>query len=167
MIFRKAVLKDFNSIRKIIDDAKEYLKESGVFQWQGEYPTDELLIKDINSGDNYVVEEFGEVIGTGVISFKGEETYEKIEGKWLSNDDFVVIHRLAVSKNFKNKSIASKMLKFTEELAKENGVYSIKIDTHKDNNTMKRLMEKNNFTYCGMIRLLDSTERIAFEKLLK
>lgn len=167
MIFRKAELSDLSNIREIINDAKAYLKESEVTQWQGEYPTDELLISDINLGNSYIVEDKGMVIGTSVISFDGESTYDEIDGCWLSEGKFVVIHRLAVRKNSKNKNVASSLLKFAENLAKQNGVYSIKIDTHKDNNTMKNLMKKNEFVYCGVIKLEDYSERIAFEKTLK
>ena len=39
------------------------------------------------------------------------------------------------------------------------------MDTHEDNISMQRLLEKNNFKYCGIIYLEDGNKRIAFEKL--
>ncbi|HBN29292.1 MAG TPA: GNAT family N-acetyltransferase, partial [Clostridiaceae bacterium] len=46
------------------------------------------------------------------------------------------------------------------------GVHSIKIDTHRENKSMQRLLKKNGFEYCGIIYLKDKSERIAFEKTL-
>ena len=43
---------------------------------------------------------------------------------------------------------------------------SIKVDTHKDNISMQKLLRKNDFKYCGIIYLEDGSERIAFEKLI-
>ena len=43
---------------------------------------------------------------------------------------------------------------------------SIKIDTHKDNISMQKLLEKNDFKYCGIIYLEDGSQRIAFEKII-
>lgn len=168
MIFRRATLNDLPYIREIINDGKKYLHESGVEQWTGDYPSDELLTMDITSGYNYLAIESDKILGTAVISFDGEPTYDNIyDGSWLTSDSFIVIHRLAVKKDGKNKNIASKILDFAGNLALENNVHSIKIDTHTDNSTMKRLMEKNGFTYCGIITLSDNSKRIAFEKILK
>ena len=53
-----------------------------------------------------------------------------------------------------------------KELAKEKGVTSIKIDTHEDNEAMRRSLIKNGFDYCGIIYLTDGNPRVAYEKLL-
>jgi RimJ/RimL family protein N-acetyltransferase len=44
---------------------------------------------------------------------------------------------------------------------------NVRIDTHKNNATMRRVLEKNGWTYCGTI-LIDSAsdrERMAFQKM--
>ena len=40
----------------------------------------------------------------------------------------------------------------------------LRIDTHRDNRIMQRLIEKHGFTYCGIIWLEDGTERLAYER---
>lgn len=167
MIFRKGTLQDLKDIQNIISDAKKYLKDSGVAQWVGEYPSEELLTNDINSGESYVAVENGEILGTCLISFQEEPSYNNIyDGAWLTLNSYAVIHRLAVKKTSRNRNVASKLLDFAKDLALENNIHSLKIDTHKDNSTMKKLMEKNDFIYCGRIILSDNSERIAFEKIL-
>ena len=40
------------------------------------------------------------------------------------------------------------------------------IDTHEDNQSMQKLLAKNQFSYCGIIYLSDGSKRLAFEKVL-
>ena len=80
--------------------------------------------------------------------------------------EYAVIHRIAVSEKIKGKGTAAKIIKLIEEKCKEKNIKSIKIDTHKDNISMQRLLEKSGFKYCGIIYLEDGNERIAFEKII-
>ena len=53
-----------------------------------------------------------------------------------------------------------------EEMCKNMGINSIRIDTHEENLPMQNLLKKNNYEYCGIIYLEDKSERLAFEKIL-
>ena len=157
--------KDLTEIMSIIDEAKKFLKNNKVDQWQNGYPNKEVILNDINKNESYVIENNGEVIGTTALSFAGEKNYDKIyEGKWISNGPYAVIHRIAVSKVKGLKNIGTEILKKSEELCIANGINNIKIDTHEDNIHMQKLLLKNNYKYCGVIYLEDGSKRIAFEK---
>ena len=41
---------------------------------------------------------------------------------------------------------------------------NLKIDTHRDNRIMQHLLDKNGFTYCGIIYTDDGSERMAYQK---
>ena len=41
---------------------------------------------------------------------------------------------------------------------------NIRVDTHADNKTMQRLIEKNGFTKCGTIYVKNGTARIAYQR---
>ena len=43
----------------------------------------------------------------------------------------------------------------------------LRIDTHRDNIPMQKLLEKNGFVQCGIIHLSNGDERIAYEKVVK
>lgn len=45
-------------------------------------------------------------------------------------------------------------------------MFILRGDTHRDNQPMRRVMEKNGFSYRGVIHLEDGAERLAFEALL-
>jgi ribosomal protein S18 acetylase RimI-like enzyme len=167
MEFRKAVEVDVNSIMNIIKQAQDYFKEQGINQWQNNYPNVETVKNDISNKDGYVLVKDNMVVGTVTVIFGEEKNYKSIyDGKWMSNHKYAVIHRIAVDSNNKGLGLSSVILKNIEEICLNMGVHSIRVDTHKENMSMLKLLEKNGFQYCGIIYLEDNSERIAFEKIL-
>ena len=183
MNFRKSTFDDVDRILEIIEKAKIELRKLGLDQWQNGYPDRKVIENDVKLGISYVLEDiekngnelesenFTKILGTIVLSPKKEELYSKIEGKWITNNDYIVIHRLAVDSEVKNKGIATKILEFSEKECIKNKILSIKADTHGNNEPMKRFLEKNGFSYCGVIYLDKEPDigekRIAYEKIIK
>lgn len=167
MEFRKSAKSDVDGIMNIIKQAQAYFKEQGIDQWQNNYPNYETINNDIDNGISYVLLKDNKIVATAAISFDGEKTYSSIyDGEWLSNGEYAVIHRVAVDNNYKGLGLSSQIIGHVEELCRKNNVHSIKIDTHEDNVSMQRLLNKNDFKYCGKITLEDGAMRIAFEKIL-
>lgn len=164
MEFRKSIKSDLDNIMIIIKEAQKYFKENNIDQWQDNYPNEETILNDINNETSYVLVKDNNIVATASISFEEEKTYKNIVENWLTNDRYVVIHRIAVSNDYKGLRLSSTILDNAKALALKNSIHSIKIDTHKDNKAMQRVLKKNNFTYCGIIYLEDNSERIAFEK---
>jgi len=165
MLLRKTTPEDIWQVMKIINEGKAYLFENGVDQWQNGYPNENVIAKDIENGYSYVLTSQEEIIGTIALSFDGEPYYDIIrEGAWLSNDAFLVIHRMAITQRLRHTNAATEMLHLAEQLCEEKAVCSIKIDTHKDNKIMQNFIKKNGFNYCGIVTLGSEGERLAFEK---
>jgi hypothetical protein len=51
-----------------------------------------------------------------------------------------------------------------EQLARENSLPSLRIDTHPDNQIMQSLISSLGFTYCGDVVI--ESRRLAYEKIL-
>ena len=167
MGFRKTTTKDINCVMNIIKKSQEYFKSQGIDQWQNDYPNPGVIQNDINNNNSYVLIKEGNIVATSAVSFDGESTYDKIyEGQWLSEEKYAVIHRIAVDDSYKGLGIAGKIINEVEKLCLEKEVKSIKIDTHQDNISMQKSLEKNGFKYCGLIYLTDGNKRVAFEKTL-
>ncbi|GIN57890.1 N-acetyltransferase [Lederbergia ruris] len=167
MEFRKTTEEDIDQIMDIIKQAQQYFKESHIDQWQDNYPNVQTIKNDMQHGYSYVLVKDRQIVATAAISFDGEKTYNQIyDGKWLSDEQYAVIHRLAVAPQHKGLGISSEVLKNVEKMCVDRGVNSIKIDTHDQNSSMQKLLQKNNFTYCGVIYLGNGSKRIAFEKLI-
>jgi GNAT superfamily N-acetyltransferase len=91
--------------------------------------------------------------------------YEHIKGSWLTNGAFVVVHRLAIAEKELGKGLAQQILHFTEEVALQNNIFSIKLDTNFDNIPMLRIFEKLGYTYRGEVTFKGGVRK-AFEKTL-
>ncbi|HLR35733.1 MAG TPA: GNAT family N-acetyltransferase [Tissierellales bacterium] len=167
MKFRKAVGLDINGIMNIIRKAQDYFKEQGIDQWQNNYPNVEIISKDISNEYGYVLLKDNIIIGTVAVSFDGEKTYEYIyNGRWISNNEYAVIHRMAIDSRYKRAGLATLIIEYIEEVCLDKDVHSIRVDTHKENLAMQKLLKKNGFIYCGIIYLEDKSERMAFEKII-
>jgi GNAT superfamily N-acetyltransferase len=166
MFLRLAIIEELDTIWGIIQDAIEQRKKDGSDQWQNGYPNKQTLIDDIQNGYGYVLIEDDIIVAYSAIIFGIEPNYIDIKGKWLSDDKYVAVHRVATSEKYKGKGIATQLFNLIEELSINNNTYSIKVDTNFDNAAMLRILEKLSYTYCGEIFFSGAT-RMAFEKLLK
>ncbi|MCB2294247.1 GNAT family N-acetyltransferase [Clostridium algoriphilum] len=167
MKFTKATEKDVNSIMNIIEQAQAYFKEHAINQWQDNYPNLETVKNDITNENGYVLLKDNDVVGTVVVTFDGDKNYEFIyNGKWTSNDKYAVIHRMAIESKCKGIGLSSVIIKNIERICLDMSIHSIRIDTHKENISMQKLLQKNGFKYCGIIYLEDKSKRIAFERML-
>lgn len=167
LALRYTKLEDIERVMEIIKQAQQYFKEKGINQWQNGYPNAKVIENDIKNGHSFVLIKNNKIVGTIAISFEGEATYNKIfEGAWKSNDNYAVIHRIAVDHELKGIGLSSEMIKQTELMCNKKSVGSIKVDTHEDNQAMQRSLIKNGFDYCGVIYLADGSKRVAFEKCL-
>ena len=162
--FRNGVESDLERVMELVADAQSWFRKQGVDQWQDGYPTRELILRDILRGENYIVECNGVVAATAVISFEGEPTYAEVKGRrWLNDNRYAVVHRIAVSDACRRKGIAKEILHFTQELCAERGICDIRIDTHKDNKAMRSLLKKMGYTHCGRITLTSGAFREAYQ----
>jgi acetyltransferase len=88
---------DFEIAMNMINVAKQHLKEQGIDQWQNGYPDEACIHNDIINKRGYFLSDENQELGYLCIDFDGEPAYEKLDGKWLSDGKYVVVHRLALS----------------------------------------------------------------------
>lgn len=166
LLFRKAAEADAGRIWLIIRQAKEQMKQLGSKQWQDGYPMLETINEDITLGNGYVLCQEGTVIAYGAVIFTGEPAYDDIVGNWMDDAPYVVVHRLAVGNEAKQRGIASYFMQQVEELSCRNGVFRFRVDTNFDNMYMHQMLDRLDFSYCGEVRYRKGW-REAFEKRLQ
>ena len=164
--FRKATLPEIPQIWDILQKAIQRRKEDGSNQWQNGYPNPEVIKADIKKEVGFVLTEGENFVGYCAVLINDETAYAGIEGKWLSSEDFVVVHRIAIAQEYLGKGLAKEMMKFIEEFAVQNNIYSVKADTNFDNFAMMKSFEKVGYVYCGEVYFRGSARR-AYEKVLK
>ena len=171
---RRAEIADMDALLDILEQAKAYLRESGVDQWQEGYPNREALAADIETGRGWLFEcvDNGEIAGYECVAMTPEVCYREIDGAWLTEgENYAVIHRAMAAARYRGTRLAAEMFSFAAELAAGMGRLSVRVDTHRDNKAMNRLCEKQGFTYCGVVDLglvdpASDSLRNAYEKIL-
>ena len=159
-MIRKAIESDLLDIKSIVDKARELMKSSGnVNQWVDGYPSSEVLLSDIRSGNAYLLLRENKAVAYFAMTDGPDSTYNFIaEGNWLNDDTYGVLHRIA--SNGEAKGVFKEILLYASE-----HYSNIRIDTHHDNKIMQRLLEQNGFVYCGVIFLADGSPRLAYQRI--
>ena len=166
MIVRKTCDEDVKSIVNIVDQAKAYLKSKNVDQWQDGYPNADTFYEDIKTDTSYVLVDGEQVVGTMRFAVEIDPDYVSIDGKWLTDGKYGVIHRIAVLEACKGKGYARILVDKSIALCKEYGANSLRIDTHEENTSMRRFLSKNGFKECGIVYIRGKDKRIAYELVL-
>lgn len=169
MLIRKSDNSDIKFLMPIFEEARRTIATLGIDQWQNGYPSEDVILDDIEKAQSYLCEIDGKVCGTFAMLENGEPTYDKIyDGKWLTGDsaEYIAIHRVAISVSTRGSGLSGKIIGYATEFAKSLGRGSLRIDTHRGNVVMRRMLEKNGFKYCGIIYLEGGDERVAYEKIV-
>lgn len=171
-ICRAATEDDLPAILAIAQQARNYLRRHRVDQWQGAYPNEETFRADIAAGTCHVLTYQGTVAAMFTLAFTPEPAYDALtDGRWRSDRDHAaVLHRNAVSADFRGTGMADLLMQEVERLARESSAHAVRVDTHRHNGAQKKLLERHGYRFCGNI-LCDEPghdpRRQAFEKLLK
>ena len=175
MKFRLSRIEDLDQVVRIAEDAKAFLRENGVRQWQrGTYPDRALFASDVENGIGYVIADGERVCAVCAVTFEEEPSYRHlVKGAWLTGDDaaYATIHRSAVASGCRGQGIAGRLFASVCELAANRGVGSVRVDTHPDNKAMRAALEKAGFVACGEL-VLDRCEeagdpRVGYERILR
>ena len=158
MEIRRTQENDLEKVMYIYKESREFMVKNGnPGQWGNDFPKKELVESDIKK-DGYVVVDNSGIIGVFVLSDR-EETYDAINGNWLNDEPYGVIHRIAAAGT--RTGAGQFILDWSL-----NKVGNIRIDTHEDNVPMLKLLKKNGYKYCGKVSYKNRGERLAFQKII-
>jgi hypothetical protein len=154
---RYTTTQDLEKVMSIYAYARIQMKKNGnPNQWGDFHPSVELIKTDINRHNSFVITEDDEICGVFAFIIGNDPTYAIIEnGKWLNDEPYGVIHRVASSGRY--TGVMDFVLNYCES-------HNIRIDTHKDNTIMQHILESHHYTKCGTIYVDDGTPRIAYQK---
>ncbi|MDR6515565.1 GNAT family N-acetyltransferase [Chryseobacterium camelliae] len=162
---RKAQQEDKDIIWSILQQAIARRKKDGSSQWQQGYPNEGTVETDIANGFGYVMTVDGVIAVYTALILNDEPAYSTIDGAWLSEGEFVVVHRVAVDERFAGQGMAKKLFDHIEDFTRSHGIQSIKVDTNFDNLAMLKILESKGYSYCGEVSLAGGIRK-AYEKLI-
>ena len=159
---RKAEIGDLDAVMQIYAEARAFMKESGnPDQWGDFYPPVDTVKDDLSeNGGGYVVTDGENILAAFYFEKNADDpTYREIfDGAWLNDLPYGVVHRVGVGRLGRGRKIGAMCLEWALKTAG-----NIKIDTHKDNLPMQKLLTRLGFTMCGSIYLEDGSHRIAYQ----
>lgn len=164
VIIRHALKSDVDRISQIFNHARDFMVQTGnPNQWTANYPNAEVLNEDIEKCDCYVIQSHGQVEATFVLKKGIEPAYSVLKnGEWLNDEaPYITIHRVASSGKIKG------ILHLIMQFAKVQRINNLRIDTHRDNKVMLKAIEREGFTYCGLVYYGPQKERLAFQLILQ
>jgi len=148
-MIRKARREDLAGIMSIYTRARDYMCANGnPTQWEDGWPSRQAVEKDLLLDRLYVFCAAGSDRPHGVFALvlDTEEAYSHIDGAWLNERPYGVIHRLASDGTV--HGIFEACVDFCKALCPE-----LRADTHANNRTMQHLLVKNGFVRCGVVDL--------------
>ena len=158
MVIRRAEPKDLEEIKRIYQYAKHYMNVTGnKNQWINGYPSEDLILEDIESKQSFLCIDEGQIHGVFVFTIGCDPTYTIIEqGEWLNSKTYGTIHRIA------SDGVCKGVFQTCLDFCKEQ-IDNVRVDTHEDNKIMQHLLEKNEFRRCGIIYTHNNSPRIAYQ----
>lgn len=161
----KAGLADLEACYEIIDEGRKFQKEQGFTQWTDDYPNISTIRNDIMNSKGYILRAEGVIAGYMCIDFDGEPAYDEIDGEWMTQEPYAVVHRMSFSPDFRGKGLAGEAFRLIDELCISEGVRSIRADTDFPNKRMQHILEKAGFTRRGVV-IFQGSGKIAYDKNL-
>jgi RimJ/RimL family protein N-acetyltransferase len=158
MRIRKTKNEDISSVLAIYQAARLFMARNGnPTQWTIGAPDLTSLQADIQKEASFVVVEGEKILGTFAL-YHRDPNYQEINGFWLNDEPYVVVHRIASIQ----KGVGTRILRSVC-----NHYKNVRIDTHKNNIPMRNLLQKLGFIHCGTILLLDkdNSPREAYMKV--
>lgn len=167
IVVNRATLRDTDDIMNIVEEARESIGRLGIDQWQYGYPNREVMIRDIKAGVSFIVrvpDADNICVGTFAAIDSGDPAYDQIfEGSWLTSGSYIALHRFAVARKYWGTGVSDGIIEYLKSYCAERGIESIRIDTHRGNYPMIRMLERTGFSMCGVIYLKNGEHRVAYE----
>ena len=159
-MIKKANLTQLPQIMAIYENARVFMAQNGnPDQWGTAYPPEDMIRQDIQNGKCFINADGENIRAVFYFAVESDPTYGYIDGAWLNDRPYGVIHRIAVGEN--GRGAAAECFAFAQERCE-----NLRIDTHEKNIPMQRCLDKHGFTRCGTIYLEDGDPRIAYQKVI-
>jgi GNAT superfamily N-acetyltransferase len=146
-MIRLAEAQDIDHIMRVVEKTILVMRDEDNPQWDDEYPAAAHFLDDVARRTLYVFEADGEIAGFICIDDFEPAEYERVA--WHSSGKALVIHRMAVSPDFRGRGVATSLLEFADRLAIDSGVAYLKTDTYGKNAKMNALFSRNGFVRVG------------------
>lgn len=146
--YRLANINDLEKIVLLVQHAIRNMEKNNIDQWDELYPVREDFENDIINGDLYVGIIDSEIAAVFALNQESDEDYKK--GAWVYPErSYYVLHRLCVNPLFQNRGVATKTMKYIEEMLRHKGIQAVRLDVFSKNPYSQRLYARAGYVRTG------------------
>lgn len=149
---RLATPDDLPAILTLVRRVVPLMNAAGNFQWEDSYPNEAVFRQDIARQHLWLVELDGQLAGIAALTHNDQDA-EYAQADWDVTEPALVTHRLAVDPAAQGKGVAALLLQKAEELARQQGLRVLRVDTNSENQATQRLFPKLGYRFAGEITL--------------
>ena len=154
MVIRKATREDYPDVREFYYELTDTLQDAQYSPgWERDiYPTQEWLIESIEKQELYLGELNGRIVSCMVVNQEYNDGYKGID--WIieaKDSELLVIHALGVAANVSGRGLAKQMVGYVIEMAKSQGIKTIRLDVLEGNLPAEKSYTKVGFEYTGTV----------------
>lgn len=165
MNIRKAEIADLHGIMTLMAQARIAQRKLGFRQWEDDYPSTEIIMDDIESGRGYILYDSSEFPAGYAMIVTNDPRYSCISKYLKLKGDYAVIHRMAISDEYRGKGMCPEFFLLLEKIIKESGINIVRVDTGERNLPMLNTLKKLNYNFIGVLDYVWGP-RATFEKML-
>lgn len=122
----------------------------GIYQWDHLYPSFGDLEADLAERSLYVIADEHTPLGLVALNDRQDPEYASV--RWAHPGPALVVHRLAIAPSSQGKGLASRLMDFSESLARSTDYASIRLDAFSGNPAACRLYERRGYAHRGDVR---------------
>ncbi|MEA1787264.1 GNAT family N-acetyltransferase [Arenibacter sp. GZD96] len=143
-MIRHAKISEIAAISSLTQACTKMMEQNGIYQWNYHYPSAVVFEKDIRRNELYLLEKQNTIIGCIAISSLMDLEYETVT--WVTpNNHSYYIHRLAIAPNYQRQGYAHQLMDFAEDLARNKGLISVRLDTFSQNSGNQKFYESRGY----------------------
>lgn len=148
--FKKALFGDIEEVENLYNDLCDFLvtKDYNPGFRKGYYPTRQEVLYFLKDDALYVAKVDGKIVGSIALTHNGNaETNESLKCDETNYSDMLFVHIFVVHPNYQRQGIGSKILSFSKQCAKKEGVKAIRLYVYEKNYVAIKSYEKSGFIY--------------------
>lgn len=141
LVIAGAALEELDAVFDIYARTIPILQGRGIRQWDDEYPAREEVLGDIRAGTLFTVRRGGELVAAFTLDDLPDMLFHAA-GWRVPEAPFLAVHRLCVVPGLENAGLGSEIMLRIEDMARERGVLTMRLDVSCENRAALRLYEK-------------------------
>lgn len=149
MGIRRAREEDIPRLYTILKAVVHHMHQVGFDQWNDDYPTCDILERDVTNGTCYLYTEDETIVGFITLDDEQPQAYDNVDFRF--GLPCLCVHRLAIDPAYQRRGIARTIMHFAESHAKDIGCTAIRLDTREDNQGSLKLYKTLDYVHRGHI----------------